>query len=116
MLNQKVIAGVGNIYADEALWRARLDPRATATGLSDAQTRALHRALRQVLRAAIVLGGTTFGIYADARGQEGAFQASLKAFRRTGQPCPRCRQAIERIVLGGRATHYCPNCQVLPAD
>ncbi len=116
LLNQKVIAGVGNIYADETLWRARLDPGTTAAGLSDAQTRTLHRALRQVLRAAIALGGTTFGIYADARGQEGAFQGSLKAFRRTGQPCPRCRQAIKRIVLGGRATHYCPNCQELPAD
>ena len=116
LLNQKVIAGIGNIYADEALWRARINPQRTAAGLDREQTRTLHRTLRQVLREAIDLGGTTFGIYANTHGQEGAFQEFLKVFRRTGQPCPRCRTPIARIVLGGRSTHYCPDCQVLPTD
>ena len=114
LLDQKVLAGVGNIYADEALWRARLHPLQPAGLLTYRQTQRLHRTLRSVMRKAIEMGGTTFGIYADAHGQDGAFQAMLMVFRRTGQPCPRCRATIQRVVVGGRATHFCPNCQALP--
>ncbi len=111
LLDQSVLAGVGNIYADEALFRARISPLRPAGGLDGRELRRLHRALRHVLRASLALGGTTFGIYANAHGDEGAFQAMLRVFRRTGEPCRRCRTAIERLVVGGRATHYCPRCQ-----
>ena len=111
LLDQRILAGVGNIYADEALYRARIDPLRPAGGLDGGELRRLHRALRHVLRASLALGGTTFGIYANAHGDEGAFQAMLRVFRRTGEPCRRCRTAIKRLVVGGRATHYCPRCQ-----
>ena len=111
LLDQRVVAGVGNIYADEALFRAQIGPLRPAGSLSEQELRRLHRGLRHVLRASLALGGTTFGIYANAHGDAGAFQALLKVFRRTGEPCPRCRAAIRRLVVGGRATHYCPACQ-----
>ena len=111
LLDQRVLAGVGNIYADEALYRARIDPLRPAGSLDVPALRRLHRALRHVLRASLRLGGTTFGIYANAAGDAGAFQRMLRVFRRTGEPCPRCRTAIRRLVVGGRATHYCPRCQ-----
>ena len=111
LLDQRILAGVGNIYADEALFRARISPLRPAGSLDSPALRRLHRALRHVLRASLALGGTTFGIYANAHGDEGAFQAMLRVFRRTGEPCPRCRTAIKRRLVGGRATHYCPRCQ-----
>jgi formamidopyrimidine-DNA glycosylase len=111
LLDQRILAGVGNIYADEALFRARISPLRPAGGLDGHALRRLHRALRHVLRASLALGGTTFGIYANAHGDEGAFQAMLRVFRRTGEPCLRCRTPIKRLVVGGRATHYCPRCQ-----
>ncbi|MXW28428.1 MAG: bifunctional DNA-formamidopyrimidine glycosylase/DNA-(apurinic or apyrimidinic site) lyase [Chloroflexi bacterium] len=111
LLDQRILAGVGNIYADEALFRARISPLRPAGSLDSPALRRLHRALRHVLRASLALGGTTFGIYANAHGDEGAFQAMLRVFRRTGEPCPRCRTAIKRLLVGGRATHYCPRCQ-----
>ena len=111
LLDQRILAGVGNIYADEALFRARISPVRPAGGLDDPELRRLHRALRHVLRASLALGGTTFGIYANAHGDEGAFQAMLRVFRRTGEPCPRCRAPVKRLIVGGRATHYCPDCQ-----
>ncbi len=111
LLNQQVLAGIGNIYADEALFRARLDPLQPAGSLDGDALRRLHRALRHVLRASLALGGTTFGIYANAHGDAGAFQEMLRVFRRTDEPCPRCRTPIRRLVVGGRATHCCPRCQ-----
>ena len=111
LLDQRVLAGVGNIYADEALYASRIGPLREAGSLDDAELRRLHRALRRVLRASLDLGGTTFGIYANAHGDEGAFQAMLRVFRRTGERCPRCPDPIERLIVGGRATHYCPRCQ-----
>lgn len=111
LLDQRILAGVGNIYADEALFRARIGPLHPAGDLDGPALRRLHRALRHVLRASLDLGGTTFGIYANAHGDEGAFQEMLRVFRRTGEPCPRCRTAIKRLLVGGRATHYCPRCQ-----
>ena len=111
LLNQSILAGVGNIYADEALWRARLSPLVPAGELERRHVRSLVRAVRRVLRDGLEAGGTTFGRYADADGQPGANQRNLNVFRRTGQPCPRCRTAIESESIGGRTSHFCPRCQ-----
>ena len=111
LLNQSILAGVGNIYADEALWRARLSPLLPAGELDRRQVASLVRAVRRVLRDGLKAGGTTFGRYADADGRPGENQQNLNVFRRTGQPCPRCRTAIESEVIGGRTSHFCPRCQ-----
>ena len=111
LLNQSILAGVGNIYADEALWRARLSPLLPAGELDRRQVASLVRAVRRVLRDGLKAGGTTFGRYADADGRPGANQQNLNVFRRTGRPCLRCRTAIESEVIGGRTSHFCPRCQ-----
>ncbi len=111
MLNQSIVAGVGNIYADEALWRARINPLVPAGKLKRGQVRALVRAVRRVLRDGLKSGGTTFSQYADADGRPGTNQLNLNVFRRTGQPCHRCSATIERKVIGGRSSHFCPVCQ-----
>jgi formamidopyrimidine-DNA glycosylase len=114
LLDQGFIAGVGNIYADEALWRARLHPLRAADTLSDDEIRRLHRAIRQVLRQGIANRGASFSDYVDARGEEGGNAERLMVYRRTGEPCYRCGRRIERIVVGQRSTHLCPRCQRLP--
>jgi formamidopyrimidine-DNA glycosylase len=114
LLDQSFIAGVGNIYADEALWRARLHPLRTADTLTPADVRRLHRAVRQVLREGIANRGASFSDYVDARGEEGGNAERLAVYRRTGQPCYRCGRRIERIVVGQRSTHLCPRCQPEP--
>ena len=112
LLNQQFIAGMGNIYTDEALFVAGIHPRRKADTLTDAEIECLYRAIRQVLRQALADEGTTFdGAYRKVDGREGGHQENLKVFRRKGQPCPRCGRAIERIVLGGRGTYFCPRCQ-----
>ena len=111
LLNQKLIAGIGNIYADEALWRGRLHPRRTAGGLSEEEAQRLHRGIRKALREGLAAGGTTFNQYRNAEGGAGEYQRELRVFRRTGEKCFRCREVIERIVVGGRSTHFCPRCQ-----
>ncbi len=111
LLDQRRIAGVGNIYAVEALWFARIHPRAPANEIGAAPAARLHRALRRVLRDAIRAGGTTLRNYRDADGQEGRFGRVLRAYGREGEPCPRCRTPIERIVFGGRSAFRCPRCQ-----
>ena len=111
LLNQSILAGVGNIYADEALWRARLSPLLPAGKLDHRQVASLVRAVRRVLRDGMKAGGTTFGSYADADGRPGENQQNLNVFRRTGRPCPRCRTAIESEVIGSRTSHFCPRCQ-----
>jgi formamidopyrimidine-DNA glycosylase len=114
LLDQSFIAGVGNIYADEALWRARLHPLRAADTLTDLEVRRLHRTVRQVLREGIANRGASFSDYVDARGEEGTNQERLAVYRRTDQPCFRCGQPIRRIVVGQRSTHYCPRCQPEP--
>jgi formamidopyrimidine-DNA glycosylase len=109
LLDQSFIAGVGNIYADEALHRAGLHPRTRSDRLTPAQARALWRAIRAVLREAIRWNGTTF----DAVYGDGAFQRHLRVYQRTGLPCRRCGTLIRRIVVGQRGTHFCPRCQPL---
>jgi len=114
LLDQSFIAGVGNIYADEALWRARLHPLRTADSLDERDVRRLHRAVRQVLREGIANRGASFSDYVDAQGEEGGNAERLAVYRRTGEPCHRCGASIERIVVGQRSTHYCPRCQPEP--
>jgi formamidopyrimidine-DNA glycosylase len=114
LLDQSFIAGVGNIYADEALWRARLHPLRPADTLTPVEVRRLHRAVRQVLREGIANRGASFSDYVDARGEEGGNAERLAVYRRTGEPCYRCGRRIERIVVGQRSTHFCPRCQPEP--
>jgi len=113
LLDQSFIAGVGNIYADEALWHARLHPLRRAGTLTLAEVARLHRALRRVLRQGITNRGTTFSDYVSADGEPGANAEQLSVYRRTGQPCLRCRRQIQRMVVGQRATHWCAHCQPL---
>lgn len=116
LLDQSFIAGVGNIYADEALWRARLHPLRRADTLTDADVGRLHRAIRAALREGLAGGGASYRDFVDSDGEPGLAAERMRVYRRTGQPCPRCRRPIERIVVGGRATHFCPRCQPEPEE
>ncbi len=113
LLNQRFLAGLGNIYTDETLWRAGIHPLRRADSLSPAEVRRLHRAIRSVLRAAIASGGTTLpdAAYQRANGRPGGFASRLAVYGRAGQACPRCGMAIERIKVSQRGTHFCPHCQ-----
>jgi formamidopyrimidine-DNA glycosylase len=119
LLDQTFIAGLGNIYVDEALWESRIHPCRMAATLSDREIRALHRAIPKVLKRGLKNLGTSLGtgktnFYSIAKHQ-GRNRDELKVFRRTGRPCRRCRTKIQRIVVGQRSTHVCPRCQVLSA-
>jgi formamidopyrimidine-DNA glycosylase len=116
LLDQSFIAGVGNIYADEALWRSRLHPLRAADTLSPAEVRRLHRAVRAVLRQGIANRGASFADYVGADGEPGENAERLAVYQRTGQPCLRCGRPISRIVVGGRSTHFCPRCQPSPME
>lgn len=117
LLDQTTISGVGNIYADEALWRARIHPETPARSLT---TRAVNRLLadvRAVLEQALAEGGTSFDAqYVNVNGQAGYFAHSLNAYGRTGEPCPRCGRPIVRVSFMNRSSHYCPHCQKLPRN
>ncbi|MGI9626728.1 MAG: bifunctional DNA-formamidopyrimidine glycosylase/DNA-(apurinic or apyrimidinic site) lyase [Longimicrobiales bacterium] len=115
LLDQRKVAGVGNIYAVEALWKAGVHPASPSNGLGTAAGRRLHRALRQILRRAIEARGTTLKDYRTADGGTGGFGPELLAYGREGDGCKRCSTAIERMRLGGRSAYYCPKCQLLPA-
>lgn len=115
LLNQGFLAGLGNIYADEVLFRAGLHPQRKANSLNEDEVVRLYRAIRQVLEEAITGQGTTFdGVYQQVNGASGGFQDSLQVYGRTGEPCPRCGKPIERVTVGGRSTHFCPHCQPAP--
>lgn len=116
LLNQRFLAGLGNIYADEALWRAGIHPLRQADTLVPVEVRRLHRGIRAVLRAAIEGGGTTLpdAGYQRADGRSGEFAGQLAVYGRAGQPCPRCGTDVERIRVSQRGTHLCPRCQPLP--
>jgi formamidopyrimidine-DNA glycosylase len=111
LLDQRVVAGLGNIYADEALWWARLHPLRGAGGLDADEVRNLHRAIRRVLRQGIERQGATLRDYTGPSGEEGAMQDEFRAYGRAGEPCDRCHTPLERIVVGGRGTTFCPVCQ-----
>jgi len=111
LLNQKLLRGVGNIYADESLFRAGIRPRRRAAAITREQLGKLHRAVREVLREAIALGGSSISDYVDADGEEGFFQLHHRVYGREGEPCLVCATAIRRVVLAGRSSHYCAKCQ-----
>ncbi|MBA3779289.1 MAG: bifunctional DNA-formamidopyrimidine glycosylase/DNA-(apurinic or apyrimidinic site) lyase [Chloroflexi bacterium] len=115
LLDQSLLAGIGNIYADEALWRARLHPLRRVTSLRRPDERALYRAIRGVLTEAVERRGSSIDDYTAPEG-DGEMQEHLDAYGRTGLPCPRCGRPMRRIVLGARSTHFCSWCQRLPAD
>jgi formamidopyrimidine-DNA glycosylase len=111
LLNQAVVAGIGNIYADEALWAARIHPETPVAAILDSQLEELLRSAAQVMELSLSLGGSTDRNYVDAEGRRGAYLDFAKVFRRQGQPCARCGQAIAKIRVAGRGTHLCPTCQ-----
>jgi formamidopyrimidine-DNA glycosylase len=111
LLNQKLLSGVGNIYADEALFRAGVRPRRRAASLTRDQLRRLHAAVQEVLREAIELGGSSISDYVNADGEEGFFQLQHRVYGREGEPCLVCETPIKRVVIAGRSSHYCSHCQ-----
>ncbi len=111
LLNQKLLSGVGNIYADESLFRGGVRPRRRASSLTHSELQKLHAGLLQVLRQAIKLGGSSVSDYVDAEGREGFFQLKHRVYGREGKPCLVCRTPIKRVIIAGRSSHYCPHCQ-----
>ncbi len=111
LLNQAFLGGLGNIYVDEALFRARIHPLARAEKISPARARRLWRAISEVLKEAVASGGSSISDYVDAEGRQGSFQQQHRVYGREGQKCVACGARIRRIVVGQRGTHYCPRCQ-----
>ena len=111
LLNQQFLSGVGNIYADESLFAARVHPLYLAGRIPLPAARRLHRAVKRVLDRAVAFQGTSFRDYRDTEGRMGRFWEKLRVYQKTGEPCRRCRRPIRRIVVGGRSTHFCPHCQ-----
>jgi formamidopyrimidine-DNA glycosylase len=111
LLNQKLLSGVGNIYADESLFRSGIRPRRRATSLTREQLRKLHAAVQEVLREAIALGGSSVSDYVNADGEQGFFQLQHRVYGREGEPCLVCGTPIKRAVIAGRSSHYCSRCQ-----
>ena len=111
ILDQRAVAGLGNIYADEALWRARIHPLRPAGELDDEELKRLKRAVRQALRVGIARQGATLRDYSAPNGEAGSMQREFKVYGRTGEPCDRCGTPIEKTRVGGRGTWYCPSCQ-----
>jgi len=114
LLNQQGVSGLGNIYADEALFEACIHPLAQPERVSAGSARRLYRAVRKVLKHAVNLQGTSFRDYIDIEGRPGNFLQRLKVYQKTGEPCPRCQSPIRRIVIAGRSSHFCPRCQRRP--
>jgi len=113
LLDQRVIAGLGNIYIDESLHRAGIHPRTPAASIPAAGTRRLHAAIRRVLRKAIVCRGSSVSDYRDSRNRPGTYQNHHLVYKRAGEPCTTCKAPIAYIRVGGRGTHLCPTCQKL---
>ena len=114
LLDQRAAAGMGNIYADEALWRAKIHPLTPAGTLSAPNLRRLHRAIKEALRAGIARQGTTLRDYRTPNGDSGSMQEALRVYGRGGEPCLRCGTEIAKTRVAGRGTWYCPNCQPAP--
>lgn len=111
LLDQRTVAGIGNIYADEALFYAGIHPQRPGKSLTETETERLHAAIRRVLREAIADGGTSLDSYRRPDGSRGQHAERIAIFRKAGTPCPRCGASVVRIVLSGRGTHFCPRCQ-----
>jgi formamidopyrimidine-DNA glycosylase len=116
LLDQTVVAGVGNIYADEALFYARIHPLRRADSLNDAEIASLHKGIIEVLTLGIEHGGTSFSNYRDLWGEAGENFDHVRVYQQDGKPCPRCNNLIERIVIAQRSTHFCPMCQLLTVE
>ena len=115
LLDQSIMSGVGNIYADEALWYCAINPLTSCAKLNKQQIRNVITASRKVMAAALKSGGTSFDdLYKNVNGQSGYFERSLKAYGRDGEPCKRCGKVMKRIVISNRSAHYCPKCQPIP--
>jgi len=113
LLDQSVIAGIGNIYADESLWGAKIHPSTLVRDVSDAKIKELYKSLVAVLRLSIAKGGSSSHTYVDAEGKKGSYMSFANVFRREGQACPRCGTIIIKTRIAGRGTHVCPHCQKL---
>lgn len=111
LLDQTIIAGVGNIYADESLWGAKIHPETKVQDIPNTTVTRLYESLRKVLRLSIEKGGSTDRNYVNAEGKRGSYLAFANVFRREGQPCPRCGTTIVKAKVAGRGTHFCPKCQ-----
>jgi formamidopyrimidine-DNA glycosylase len=111
LLDQKYVAGIGNIYADEACYAACIDPRRLGADVTPEEVEKLHGAVKDVLLFGVASRGASFQDYKDLAGEEGSMHMHVKVFRRTGKPCYNCGKPIERVKLGGRSTHFCPRCQ-----
>jgi formamidopyrimidine-DNA glycosylase len=111
LLNQKLLSGIGNIYADESLFRSGIRPRRRTASLSRNDLLRLYDSIQEVLAEAIAAGGSSVSDYVDAEGDEGFFQLQHRVYQREGEPCLVCKTGIKRIVIGGRSSHYCPRCQ-----
>ncbi|HSX28555.1 MAG TPA: bifunctional DNA-formamidopyrimidine glycosylase/DNA-(apurinic or apyrimidinic site) lyase [Candidatus Saccharimonadales bacterium] len=114
LLDQTIIAGIGNIYSDESLFAAKIHPATPVKNITEAKLQALYRELLAVLQLSIQKGGSSDRNYVNAEGKKGSYLTFAKVYKRKGLPCPRCGTPIERIVVAGRGTHICPHCQVLP--
>jgi len=114
LLDQSIIAGIGNIYADESLWGAKIHPLTPVNKISKAKLNSLYTEIQFVLSLAIKKGGSTDKNYVDAEGKKGSYMSFARVFRREGLSCPRCGTTILKIKAVGRGTHYCPKCQKLP--
>ena len=113
ILNQEIMSGVGNIYADESLWRAKIHPEIAACDLNVKKIGSLVDAATEVMREAVEVGGTSFdAMYINVNGESGFFETALAAYGQEGEPCPRCGRQIRRIAFGNRSSHFCPKCQV----
>jgi formamidopyrimidine-DNA glycosylase len=114
LLDQRVLRGIGNIYTDESLWRARIHPARLGANLKDNEIRRLYRAMRDVLNEAIRMGGSSVSDYVDSEGRRGTFQQRHKVYQRKGKKCFRCGTLIRRVVVAGRSSYFCPRCQPAP--
>ncbi len=114
LLDQSVLRGVGNIYADESLWKARIHPAQLGARIQPKQAETLYRSLQGILQRAIALRGSTISDFQDAEGAPGEYQLHHRVYGREGKACPRCKTAIRRIVVAGRSSYFCPNCQRRP--
>jgi formamidopyrimidine-DNA glycosylase len=114
LMDQRVIRGVGNIYADESLWRAQIHPAQLGARLEKAELGNLYRKLQQVLQQAITLHGSSISDFLDADGMPGEYQRHHRVYGREGKPCFRCGMGIRRVIVAGRSSHYCPRCQKRP--
>ncbi|MET3644097.1 DNA-formamidopyrimidine glycosylase [Streptococcus gallinaceus] len=112
LLDQTLVAGLGNIYVDEVLWAAQIHPSRSSSSLTDEESARLREEIIRILQLAVEKGGSTIRTYRNALGEDGTMQEYLQVYGKTGQKCPRCQTTIEKIQLGGRGTHFCSKCQV----